>query len=356
MREGADDAEGRVARRGGPLRSSGWALPVQSRHRAVKNLDLADELDDNYDDGDDYLQDMTSEQQAQMADAFAQVQSVLGTDTAIADSSIRDALWDSYFDVDGTIAHLLDEQHKKEARRQKEEGEDGLSPSAASLSLGGSGSRVESASVGEQEAAAAAAPPTASLASLSLDSTSSSTAAPPPPAPKNKLAAKMAANRAAKAAASAPPAPSSTSAPAAPPEKKLSKLQQKMLSARSARTQPDASAPPPVNDAPAPGAPAVEPQPEPMSVDEPSSGLFGAPPALVAAPSSFASALAPSSSLGSGAVPLARRLATSISVTGGVAPTQVGAFGPSPDDKVLEARRGTALGGAAGAAKVPVRR
>jgi len=42
-----------------------------------------------------------------MADAFAQVQGVLGTDTAIPDSTIRDALWDSYFDVEGTIAHLL---------------------------------------------------------------------------------------------------------------------------------------------------------------------------------------------------------------------------------------------------------
>ena len=169
----------------------------------------------------------------------------------------------------------------------------------------------------------------------------------------------MAANRAAKAASSAPPAPSSTAPTSAPPEKKLSKLQQKMLSARSARPQPGASTPAPVDPSPAPGAPAaVKQQPEPMSLDEPVSALFGASPALVAAPSSFASALAPASSsaLGAGAVPLARRLATSISVTGGVAPTQVGAFGPSPDDKVLEARRGTALAGAGGAAKVPVRR
>jgi len=168
----------------------------------------------------------------------------------------------------------------------------------------------------------------------------------------------MAANRAAKAASSAPPAPSSTAPTSAPPEKKLSKLQQKMLSARSARPQPGASTPAPVDPSPAPGAPAVEQQPEPMSLDEPVSALFGASPALVAAPSSFASALAPASSSALGAVadPLARRLATSISVTGGVAPTQVGAFGPSPDDKVLEARRGTALAGAGGAAKVPVRR
>lgn len=42
-----------------------------------------------------------------MAEAFAQVQAVLGADSPISDAQIRDALWDSYFDVDGTIAHLL---------------------------------------------------------------------------------------------------------------------------------------------------------------------------------------------------------------------------------------------------------
>ena len=44
---------------------------------------------------------------AQMAHAFSQVQAVLGTDSPISDKQIRDALWDSYFDVDGSIAHLL---------------------------------------------------------------------------------------------------------------------------------------------------------------------------------------------------------------------------------------------------------
>lgn len=42
-----------------------------------------------------------------MAAAFSQVQAVLGTDSPISDRQIRDALWDSYFDVDGSIAHLL---------------------------------------------------------------------------------------------------------------------------------------------------------------------------------------------------------------------------------------------------------
>lgn len=45
-----------------------------------------------------------------MAQAFSAVQAVLGTDSGISDKSIRDALWDSYFDADGTIAYLLGAQ------------------------------------------------------------------------------------------------------------------------------------------------------------------------------------------------------------------------------------------------------
>ncbi|BGP25369.1 hypothetical protein JCM10295v2_004293 [Rhodotorula toruloides] len=223
-----------------------------SRHRAVKNLDLDDELDDGAcDEGGDYYEDMTSEQQAQMAQALSAVQAVLGTDSNIPDKSIRDALWDSYFDVEGTIAYLLgalcdrksekrivderiaDEQHKKEARRKKEEG------SATPPPLFGMFMDLCAAVPDPTDV-----PPTPSLASLSLDKSSepallSSSAQ---PAPKNKLAAITAANRAAKATAPAfsstpslaPPAPAPTVQAAPPPEKKLSKLQQKMLSSRAA--------------------------------------------------------------------------------------------------------------------------
>ncbi|GEM09894.1 hypothetical protein Rt10032_c09g3911 [Rhodotorula toruloides] len=231
-----------------------------SRHRAVKNLDLDDELDDGaFDEGGDYYEDMTSEQQAQMAQALSAVQAVLGTDSNIPDKSIRDALWDSYFDVEGTIAYLLDEQHKKEARRKKEEG------TATSPPL--------------------YVPPTASLASLSLDKSSEPALLPSSaqPAPKNKLAAMTAANRAAKATAPAfsstpslaPPAPAPTVQAAPPPEKKLSKLQQKMLSSRAAKAAPPAPSPAPSAPEPAP-APVAAPAPEssasaegPMSIHSP---------------------------------------------------------------------------------------
>lgn len=44
---------------------------------------------------------------AQMASGLSAVQSVLGPSTPISDRDIKDALWDSYFDVDGTVAYLL---------------------------------------------------------------------------------------------------------------------------------------------------------------------------------------------------------------------------------------------------------
>lgn len=218
----------------------------------------------------------------------------------------------------------------------------------------------------------AAAPPTASLASLSLDPP-----APAAPAPKNKLAAKMAANRAAKVAAAAPPAPSSSSsaalstpaparapdaaaAPAALPEKKLSKLQQKMLFARASRTQPGAAGGPAPPAAVEPAVPREDakdaaPRGAPMALDEPPNPLFAAPSALHAPPSLFASALAPApppSALAPAAAEAhSRHVAAALGVAAGASPAQVAAFGPSPDDRVLEARKGTALSGGSGGAR-----
>ncbi|BGP24966.1 hypothetical protein JCM10295v2_003886 [Rhodotorula toruloides] len=314
-----------------------------SRHRAVKNLDLDDELDDGaFDEGGDYYEDMTSEQQAQMAQALSAVQAVLGTDSNIPDKSIRDALWDSYFDVEGTIAYLLDEQHKKEARRKKEEG------TATSPPLFGMFMDLRAAVPDPTDV-----PPTASLASLSLDKSSEPALLPSSaqPAPKNKLAAMTAANRAAKATAPAfsstpslaPPAPAPTVQAAPPPEKKLSKLQQKMLSSRAAKAAPPAPSPAPSAPEPAP-APVAAPAPEssasaegPMSIHSPAFSSTS----LVAGPSSFANALTPSHR--AFLEPVAHRIASTVPLSVAVEPSLAARFGPSPDDKVLEARKGTAL-------------
>ncbi|KAG8744859.1 Hsp70 suppressor, GTPase facilitates ribosomal subunit dissociation [Ceratobasidium sp. 414] len=73
-----------------------------SRHRDVRNLNIQDELvehdlSDNYDEED------------QMTTGLVQVRSVLGDEgeSGIKDKQIKDALWDSYFDVEGTISWLL---------------------------------------------------------------------------------------------------------------------------------------------------------------------------------------------------------------------------------------------------------
>lgn len=42
-----------------------------------------------------------------MVSGVSAVQGVLGPGTPITDREIRDALWDSYFDVDGTVSFLL---------------------------------------------------------------------------------------------------------------------------------------------------------------------------------------------------------------------------------------------------------
>ncbi|KAG0661427.1 hypothetical protein C6P46_004024 [Rhodotorula mucilaginosa] len=395
-----------------------------SRHRAVKNLDLADELDDGaFDGNDDYYEDMTSEQQgpsiipappawnlhaqlnplrhaAQMAHAFSQVQAVLGTDSPISDKQIRDALWDSYFDVDGSIAHLLDEQHKKEVRKQKEQGEAPSLQSPPSPPPPAEGDLVENsgADTDMHEGPALTArdgtdalPPTAELASLSLRTPSSSSASAdgqggsPAPAPKNKLAAKMAANKAKRSLAVPPPAPAAVGAGAADgvnpqpaaesaaaaqqqqqPEKKLSKLQQKMLAAKAAKaTAAAANAGAGAGAVPVPAKPGATDVSSPSAADQPPTAsseeetpdalptmvLDGLPPrtsaaaatatapdlALSASPSAFASALAPAAVVVTAVPALSTMLAPLATPV---------LFGPSPDDKVLEARKGTALAGA----------
>ncbi|GAA5863186.1 hypothetical protein JCM3774_000803 [Rhodotorula dairenensis] len=398
-----------------------------SRHRAVKNLDLADELDDGaFDANDSYYEDMTSEQQAQMTEAFAQVQAVLGTDSPISDNQIRDALWDSYFDVDGTIAHLLDEQHKKEVRKQKEQGEatEDLSRPRSGSAHGGEGGRGGDNDTWARDAAT---PPTAALASLSLrgtqpsSSSAAATGAAGTPAPKNKLAAKMAANKAARAATataadrgqqeggsrsdpagagSASATAESTSAaatPMPPQEKKLSKLQQKMLAAKAAKAAAGSNTAHAADPASSPGISASAPaqgtaearlrgvarpesEPEPVVVPDafpivldglPASASSHPAPAgtdhlvLSAAPSAFAAALAPSRPLKSSSwSSSSSSVADSFSATKPVLPSSEAAriaslapalsiprpalVGPSPDDKVLEARKGTALAGRTG--------
>lgn len=49
------------------------------------------------------------------------MQSVLGTNSGLSDKDIKDALWYYYFDEEKTISYLLDQQHKKNAAKEKAE-------------------------------------------------------------------------------------------------------------------------------------------------------------------------------------------------------------------------------------------
>ncbi|KAL8281054.1 hypothetical protein RQP46_006412 [Phenoliferia psychrophenolica] len=155
---------------------------------------------------------------------------------------------------------------------------------------------------------------------------------------KNKLAAKIAAAKAAKLAAVAPAAAAaSLPAPGADPSvpeggKKLSKLQLKMLASQAARKAPSVPTPPPRAPTPPPTAlPTLPPSP-------PSAPAFS----LRAPPSHFASTLAPASPA---PLDLLARIERALGRDSAIASAGIPAFaGPSPDDLVLLARKGTSLG------------
>lgn len=105
-----------------------------SRHRFVKQLNLADELDDDaFSEEDDYgafkpaaqgitciaidavligpsgcfALDMDDEQRAQMESSLESLQAMLGPDTSISEAQMKDALWNFYFDIEQSVTFLL---------------------------------------------------------------------------------------------------------------------------------------------------------------------------------------------------------------------------------------------------------
>ncbi|KAF6762802.1 hypothetical protein DFP72DRAFT_567577 [Ephemerocybe angulata] len=92
-----------------------------SRHRDIRNLDVDAELeDDALSDGGDEL---TEEQEAQMNEAFESVRSVIG-DAMIADlseRSIREALWELYFDVEQTVEWAFSEHERKRVAQERKD-------------------------------------------------------------------------------------------------------------------------------------------------------------------------------------------------------------------------------------------
>lgn len=98
-----------------------------SRHRAVRNLNLDDELaDDDYDSQNPY-DDISEEDAAQLEESMSNLISVMESNgVSRADFSnreLKDTLWDAYFDVDQAFDVILEEQRRRENREKKKAGE-----------------------------------------------------------------------------------------------------------------------------------------------------------------------------------------------------------------------------------------
>ncbi|SNX86238.1 related to translation elongation factor HBS1 protein [Melanopsichium pennsylvanicum] len=93
-----------------------------SRHRAVRNLDLDEELaEDDYYDEDPY-DNLSPEDHDSMTEAYSQTLDVLGpiSSNGFTEREIKDILWDAYFDVDSAVTQLVEEKSRREAKAEKE--------------------------------------------------------------------------------------------------------------------------------------------------------------------------------------------------------------------------------------------
>ncbi|KAK6346609.1 Hsp70 suppressor, GTPase facilitates ribosomal subunit dissociation [Orbilia brochopaga] len=93
-----------------------------SRHKIVRTMNLADELDDY--DGDEYYEDenegMSPADKAKMADGLRRIREVIGDDVpAITNDKIEETLWYYYFDVERSITYLLNSVGATEKKKQK---------------------------------------------------------------------------------------------------------------------------------------------------------------------------------------------------------------------------------------------
>ncbi|KAJ1821040.1 hypothetical protein LPJ60_002864, partial [Coemansia sp. RSA 2675] len=112
-----------------------------SRHRAVRNLNLEEELYDEEDDGAIYdeLQDISEDDQARLIKGVEAVKGAIGSDTGIEDREIKESLWYYFFDEEATIA-WLQKTHKLKlksnlAKPGQPSGATTLSPSVVGKAL-----------------------------------------------------------------------------------------------------------------------------------------------------------------------------------------------------------------------------
>lgn len=101
-----------------------------SRHRAVRNLDLDDEMaEDDFDSrAEDPYESITAEERAALDEAMTTLTSVLGPSpqNGFTEREMQDQLWEAYFDVDQATSALIEERSRREARDKKRAGESHL--------------------------------------------------------------------------------------------------------------------------------------------------------------------------------------------------------------------------------------
>ncbi|KAJ1040674.1 hypothetical protein NDA11_000192 [Ustilago hordei] len=93
-----------------------------SRHRAIRNLDLDEELaEDDYYDEDPY-DNLSPEDHESMTEAYSQTLDLLGptSTNGFTEREIKDILWDAYFDVDSAVTQLVEEKSRREAKAEKD--------------------------------------------------------------------------------------------------------------------------------------------------------------------------------------------------------------------------------------------
>ncbi|KAI8370105.1 hypothetical protein EDC96DRAFT_542875 [Choanephora cucurbitarum] len=101
-----------------------------SRHRAVRNLDIDDVLDEDeydsqYDDNEFDEEQLSNEDLDKLDDGLDYVYSVIGYDTFLTAREIKEALWNFYFDREETVDWALEKMAAEEKRRSKEEAKKG---------------------------------------------------------------------------------------------------------------------------------------------------------------------------------------------------------------------------------------
>ncbi|SHO79380.1 Hypothetical protein MSYG_3729 [Malassezia sympodialis ATCC 42132] len=92
-----------------------------SRHRAVRNLDLTEELADDYDHDADFLDDISPEDQDALEQALLAVIDTLGEpeECGISERRMKEALWETYFDAPAAVDMLMEAKEQEEAQARK---------------------------------------------------------------------------------------------------------------------------------------------------------------------------------------------------------------------------------------------